>query len=125
MLGTVGWVALGGAFGAVARFLVSGWAIRRFGDAFPYGTLIVNVVGSLALGVLGGLAARRAGVPDELRALIAVGFLGAFTTFSTFAVDTLGLAVRPSLSAALTNVIVNNGLALLAALIGLRLAGPQ
>ncbi len=123
MLGTVGWVALGGAFGAVARFLISLWAIRRFGDAFPYGTLIVNVVGSFVLGVVAGLVARQAGVPDALRALLAVGFLGAFTTFSTFAVDTLTLATRSSFSGAVTNVMVNNGLALLAAFAGLRVAG--
>jgi CrcB protein len=123
MENAVGWVALGGAMGAGGRYIVSTWAVQRWGIALPYGTLIVNVAGSLLLGAVAGLIARGAGVPDTVRLLLGVGFCGAFTTFSTFAVETAGLVERPSLSAALLNIAVNNALCLLAAFVGLRLTG--
>ncbi|MEM6851245.1 MAG: CrcB family protein [Pseudomonadota bacterium] len=82
-------VAAGGAIGACGRFLVAGLAARAFGPAFPWGTLIVNVAGSLAIGVLAvWFAGRDAGV---LRGFMVVGALGAFTTFSTFSLDFAGL----------------------------------
>ncbi|CAN5884152.1 N/A [soil metagenome] len=120
---TIGWVALGGALGATGRYLVSTFAVERWGVAFPYGTLFVNVAGSLLLGVVAGIFARGTGLPDSVRLLVGVGFCGAFTTFSTFAVETVGLAERPSLSSALLNLALNNVLCLLAAFAGLRLAG--
>jgi CrcB protein len=118
-----GWVGLGGAVGAVARFAVSRWALARFGPGFPIGTLFVNASGSFLLGVLAGLTAARAGVPDGARLLVGVGFCGAYTTFSTFATDTIALAQRAATLAALGNVLLNNALALAAALAGLLLAG--
>lgn len=120
---TIGWVALGGALGATGRYFVSTFAVERWGVAFPYGTLIVNVVGSLILGGVAGLVARSTGLPDTVRLLVGVGFCGAFTTFSTFAVETVGLIERPSLSSALLNIAVTNALCLVAAFAGLRLAG--
>jgi len=121
MVAGVGWVALGGAIGAIGRYLVSTWAVDRWGTAFPYGTLIVNVSGSLLLGLAAGLVARGDGVSDNVRLLVGVGFCGAFTTFSTLAVETIGLAERGSMSAALLNVGVSNVVCLVAALVGLRL----
>lgn len=115
------WVAVGGALGASGRFLVSYWAVRRLSEHVPYGTFIVNVVGSLLLGLVTGLIARGTDVPDSVRLLVAVGFCGAFTTFSTFAVDTIGLLER-SASSALLNVATNNVLCLVAAYGGLRAA---
>lgn len=123
MVSAIGWVALGGALGASGRYVVSTWAVERWGLAFPYGTLIVNVVGSLVLGVVAGIFARGTGVPDSVRLLVGVGFFGAFTTFSTYAVETAGLIERPSLSAALLNIAINNALCLVAAFAGLRLTG--
>jgi CrcB protein len=117
-----GWVGLGGAVGAVARFAVSRWALARFGASFPVGTLLVNVSGSFVLGVLAGLVTRGAGVPYGARLLLGVGFCGAYTTFSAFAIDTIALAQRPATLAALGNVLVNNALALAAALVGMVLA---
>jgi CrcB protein len=81
-------VALGGAMGSVARYGVGLAAARLFGLGFPWGTLIVNVVGGLAMGVL---AARFGPDQENLRLLLGVGVLGGFTTFSTFSLETLRL----------------------------------
>lgn len=89
-------VALGGAFGAIARFVTMNVVGHWFGHGFPYGTVIVNVVGSF---VLGGLIETLALVwsPSEtVRAMLVVGVLGAFTTFSTFSLDVHTLVVRGS-----------------------------
>lgn len=81
-------VGIGGAAGAVARFSVSGWVNRGATSGFPWGTLTVNILGCLALGFAGTLLAEKTGaVPTALRSAIAVGFLGSFTTFSTFAFE--------------------------------------
>jgi CrcB protein len=83
-------IAVGGAGGAVARYLVGGWVQDLAGSFFPWGTLAVNVLGSLLLGFsLAWLQVTLA--PPEARALVAIGFLGGFTTFSTFTYETLAL----------------------------------
>ena len=82
-------VAAGGALGAVARFLVSSGTGYLFGYGFPFGTLIVNVLGSFALGVLIQVTAFAWSPSAEVRAFVVVGVLGAFTTFSTFSLDVL------------------------------------
>lgn len=84
-------VALGGAFGAVARYGLSGWVYTRFSDSFPWGTMAVNVLGSLILGLAMAWFEGSVVSPDLKRAL-AVGFLGAFTTFSTFAYEAVAMA---------------------------------
>lgn len=117
------WVALGGALGAAARYAVSTVALNRWGAALPYGTWLVNVGGSLLLGFVVGVATRNAELSDTVRLLVGVGFCGAFTTFSTFAVETIALADRPSVSAALLNIAVTNVVCLAAAYTGLRVAG--
>lgn len=81
-------VALGGAVGSVARYGVGVAVARLFGTALPWGTLIVNVVGGLAIGLL---AARVGPAQEDLRLLLGVGLLGGFTTFSTFSLETLRL----------------------------------
>lgn len=84
------YVAVGGAAGAVARYGLGGWIQDRAGFGFPWGTLVVNVLGCLLIGfAIRYLEATR--LPAELRALVGVGFLGAFTTFSTFSYETVGL----------------------------------
>lgn len=120
-MGQLAWIALGGAAGASARFVVARWAERVFGAGVPVGTAMVNVLGSLALGALVGALTRAGTPPTALRAGLGIGFLGAFTTFSTYAVDTVVVG-RTSVSAAVVNIAVNNVLALLAAVIGFRLA---
>ena len=84
------YVALGGALGAVARYGITGWVVRGVGASFPWGTLVVNVVGSFLLGFSVRYLEFMVASP-ELRAAVAVGFLGAFTTFSTYSYETVVL----------------------------------
>ena len=121
MLTSFAWIALGGALGALARYGVSTWCLAWFGSGFPIGTLIVNVTGSFVLGVIGALLATEAGLPAPVRPLIAVGFVGAYTTFSTYAFDTVKLGGR-SLAASMLYVLLNNALSLLAVVVGMAAA---
>jgi len=88
------WVALGGALGSMARYGCSGLAARFIGATFPWGTLIVNITGSLIIGFLATLMSpdgRLLASPDT-RAFVMIGVLGGFTTFSSFSLETLNLA---------------------------------
>ena len=111
-------VALGAALGANARYIIGLWAAGRFGAHFPYGTLIVNVLGSLLLGFVIVLTTERLTLSPETRLLLTVGFLGSFTTFSSFAVESIALSRDSGFLISLLNVFGNNLLALAAALIG-------
>lgn len=88
------YVALGGALGASARHLTGEWARRGFGPDFPYGTLIVNILGSFLMGLFMGWFLARVAQSDNLRLFIATGFLGGFTTFSAFSLDAINLLER-------------------------------
>ena len=113
-------VALGGSCGAVARFLVSSGLYHWLGRGFPYGTLVVNVVGSFLIGLLTeALVLQRAAITLEYRAAILVGFIGAFTTFSTFSLETLYLIEQGSLTKAALNIVASVVGCLLAVWIGL------
>ena len=85
------WVGLGGFVGANARYLMSGWVASRFGAAFPYGTYVINLTGSFILGFFLAFAEDRAWIAPSLRLLFAVGFVGAYTTFSTFEYELIRL----------------------------------
>ena len=111
-------VAIGGAVGALARHGVSTAAAAAFGPRFPFGTLIVNVAGSFALGWLFALFADRIHVPPEVRLLLMTGLLGAFTTFSTFSVETLALLQAGRWLAGAANVLLSVALCLGAAWLG-------
>ena len=84
-------IAIGGALGAMARYGVSTLVFDASAQRFPYATLSVNVLGSFAMGFLFVIIAEKAMLPPEMRSMLMVGFLGAFTTFSTFSLDALGL----------------------------------
>jgi CrcB protein len=113
-------VALGGASGAVMRFLISSGLYQWLGKGFPYGTLVVNVLGSFLIGLLTeALILQRIPMTLEYRAAILVGFIGAFTTFSTFSLETIYLLEQGSLNKAALNVIVSLLGCLLAVWIGL------
>jgi len=93
MMNGILYVAIGGALGASGRHLVGQWAGRSLGAGFPYGTFIVNVVGSLLMGLLIGWLMAKQG-SDNLKLLLATGFLGGFTTFSAFSLDAISLLER-------------------------------
>jgi len=112
-------IAGGGALGAVMRFMVSSGVYRVFGKDFPYGTLTVNVVGSFFMGLCFILMIERNLLSMEWRSVIMVGFLGAFTTFSTFSMETLTLLESGELSKALLNILLSVSLCLVATWVGL------
>lgn len=118
----VGWIAAGGAVGAVARYFVMIMAARLWGAAFPWGTLTVNVVGSFILGVLVELFALAWSAPEGVRAFLVIGVLGAFTTFSTFSLDVVTLYERGAMVAAASYVIGSLVLSVAALFAGLALA---
>ena len=84
-------VALGGALGSMARYALSTWVFQVSSHKFPYATLTVNVLGCFVMGILFVVIVERAALPQEMRSLLMIGFIGAFTTFSTFSLDALGL----------------------------------
>jgi len=84
-------IAIGGALGAMGRYWVSSCLLPISSYKFPYATFSVNVVGSLLMGILFVLIVERGGLPEQARHLLMVGFLGAFTTFSTFSLDAISL----------------------------------
>jgi CrcB protein len=113
-------VALGGAFGAVVRFLVSSGVYQWLGRGFPYGTLAVNIAGSFMLGLLAeSLIQQRITVTFEYRAAILIGFIGAFTTFSTFSLETFYLLEQGQLTKAALNIFASVTACILAIWIGL------
>jgi CrcB protein len=114
-------VALGGAFGASARYGVAALMVRWLGPNFPWGTLTVNVVGSLAMGLLVESLALRFSVSPEVRVMLVTGFLGGFTTFSAFSLDTANLIERGATVPALTYVAVSVLLSVAALFVGLTL----
>ena len=112
-------IAVGGASGALLRFWVSGWIYAQWGRSFPYGTLVVNVAGSLLMGLLYVWLIERSALSVEWRAALLVGLLGAFTTFSTFSIETLLLIENGELSKAMLNVLLSVVLCIAAAWIGM------
>jgi fluoride exporter len=84
-------VALGGAIGSAARYLVGGWFAVRFGAAFPYGTFVINVSGSFIIGFFLAFAQDRVSISPYWRLFFAVGFVGGYTTFSTFEYEAIRL----------------------------------
>lgn len=121
------YVALGGAVGAVLRYQTSRFMIYLFGiTPFPWATLTVNVVGSLAMGLLAGWLARHGTGGDMWRLLLGIGLLGGFTTFSAFSLELMGLirSGQPALAVAYAGISVLAGLAALyIGLITMRVVG--
>ena len=114
-------IAIGGAVGALLRFGVSSGIYAVLGRGFPYGTLAVNVLGSFLMGFLYIFFLERL-VSNELRAIILIGFLGAFTTFSTFSIETINLLSDGEQTKALLNIFLSVSLCLLATWLGILLA---
>lgn len=114
-------VFVGGAVGSVFRYVVSIGMSRWLGTGFPYGTLTVNVAGSLCMGFLYVLIVERASLSAEWRSLLLIGLLGGFTTFSSFSMETLLLLQDAAWLKAGVNTLLNVSLCLFAAWIGLLL----
>jgi CrcB protein len=115
---------LGGSLGALMRFILSSRVTERLGTDFPYGTLTVNVLGSFLMGFLAIFLVERMGVDPLLRLGVFVGFLGAFTTFSTFSMETLNLFEQGESLQALINILISVSLSVLAVWLGV-LLGKQ
>jgi CrcB protein len=116
------YIALFGALGCLSRYLVSGWTYNLLGRGLPYGTLAVNVCGAFLLGLImeGGL--RSTVLPAAVRMGMTTGFLGGFTTFSTFSYETVRLLEEGSLLAAGVNILLNVVICIVSAGLGIYLA---
>ena len=118
-MGNLIMIGLGGFVGAILRYQVSGWVQGLSRSAgFPYGTLAVNVAGSFTIGLCYFFIESRGALTPNTRAFLLIGLLGAFTTFSTFSMETLNLATGGELGRAALNLLANCSLALLAAWAG-------
>ncbi len=115
-------VALGGAVGAVARYGVAGWVQEAAGSTFPWGTVAVNVTGSFVLGFLLVWFEATTAAP-EVRAFLAVGIMGSFTTFSTFTYETVALLRDGDVSRAAAYALGSLALGVVAAVLGMLAAG--
>lgn len=112
-------VALGGAAGAVARYLVMGRVAHALGAAFPWGTLAVNILGCLVYGALAEIFARKWSPGGEVQALLTAGFLGGFTTFSAFSLDVYTLIEHGAPIQAAAYIVISVALSILAFFLGL------
>ena len=109
-------VALGGGLGSVARFWLGGAVARLTGVDFPWGTILINVVGSLLIGLFAGLTTRQG---EDLRAFLMAGLCGGFTTFSAFSLQNVELLSDGRIAAAAVNIVVSVLLCTAAAVVGL------
>lgn len=113
------YVALGGSLGAIARYIVSVSINLSVNRDLPYGTLFVNTTGSFAIGFLFAVF-ERTGLPADLKLLLVTGFLGAYTTFSSYSLETVNLALNGKFLLAASNFCLNNLLCLALTVIGIK-----
>jgi CrcB protein len=111
-------IGLGGFLGANCRYLIAGWAAERFGVAFPYGTLLINITGSFIIGLFLTMVTERFIVHPNARLFFAVGFLGAYTTFSTFTFESLALLQSRAYVFAAANMLGSLVLGIVAVTLG-------
>ena len=112
------WLAAAGAVGTLARYWLAGFVQRAHESTFPWGTLVVNASGCFAFGLVWTLAEERLLIGGETRAIVLVGFMGAFTTFSTFAFETAAMLRDANWLPAAANLLAHNGLGLVAFFLG-------
>jgi CrcB protein len=115
-------IAIGAAVGANTRYALSVWAAQQWGASFPYGTILINVSGSFAIGLVMVLLTSRLTIDSLWRPLLVTGLLGGFTTFSTFSYETYALLVSGSWLAAALNILGSVGLGLVGVALGIGLA---
>ncbi len=116
------WIALGAVVGASARYFVSGYIARTFATAFPYGTLFINITGSLLLGFFLILAGERILLDPRWRFLIAIGFCGSYTTFSSYAFETFAYMEQGQWLLVAVNLVASNALCLAGVMAGAAIA---
>lgn len=114
-------ISAGAILGANARYWLGDWAAQKWGANFPYGTLLINVTGSLLLGIFLTLATERFLIDPRWRLLFAVGFLGAYTTFSTFTYESFNLLFKGQWLLGLTNLLGSTILGVIAVGLGVYL----
>lgn len=119
MIGTIGIVALGGALGAVARYGVNVGTVHFVGSGFPWATLVVNVIGSFLMGLMIAKFSQMNEVSQEIRMFCMTGFLGAFTTFSTFSLDFVTMWERGEMVQALVYMLSSVVVSILALFLAL------
>ena len=122
MIKTLLFIAVGGAFGAIMRFLSQATVYELVGKTFPYGTLFVNVTGSFLMGLLSIFLVEKFNLSAEWHLAILVGVLGSFTTFSTFSIETLVLFEQGDVFKAMTNILLSIVLCIIAVWVGAYLA---
>jgi len=116
-------LSLGGILGTLARYGLGGFVQNRFPNStFPWGTIVVNVLGCLTIGFLWILVEEKPILTPNMRLFSMIGFLGAFTTFSTFSLETVNLMAKSQWSAAVVNVAASVGCCLLGTVLGMTLA---
>ena len=113
------WISIGAVLGANLRYWVSDWAAQRFGSSFPYGTLLINLTGSFLLGLIISMALENFMIDPRLRLLLIIGFLGSYTTFSTFAYESVTLISQGQWGAGLFNLFGSSILGALFAVLGI------
>lgn len=112
-------IGIGAVIGANLRFWISGWVAQYLGQTFPFGTLVINFSGSLILAVFTGWATNHVGIDPRLRLLVAIGFCGGYTTFSTYANESVALLQAGNWVGALSNILGTNLICVVAVIIGL------
>ncbi len=121
-MSSVAWIGLGGALGAVSRYLMALWVNGWWDRSFPLATLLINILGSLLMGVVVVVLVERLQLGPEFRAALMTGFLGGFTTFSTFSLESYNLLAQGELTSALLYLLASVILCVLALALGIWLA---
>ena len=121
MMAKMVWLAVAGASGTLARYGLAGLVQNLSGTTFPWGTAVVNIIGCFAAGLLWALFEHRITVAPDTRVIILIGFMGAFTTFSAFMLETIELVRTAEWIYAAANVALQNGLGFIALFLGIAL----
>ncbi len=121
MLQKLVWLSIAGALGTLARYGLSGYLNRINGASFPWGTVAVNIIGCLLAGLAWALFEKRWPVSVDIRMIVLIGFMGAFTTFSAVVLDTGELLRSAEWMRAVANVLLQNGVGIIALFIGVAL----
>jgi CrcB protein len=113
------WISIGAVLGANLRYWVGDWAAQRFGSSFPYGTLLINLSGSFLLGLIVSMSMENFIIDPRLRLLLTIGFLGSYTTFSTYAYESIALTSQGQWGLGLFNLLGSSLLGVLFAVLGI------